>query len=96
MPYIRSCVRDVSHLHHLPAIQYETSLVRILQMTPRCTNRFPHIMCMLSEVQCDLNELENWSERWQVGFSKGKCNVMHLGYNNPKYTYNTCMSDNLN
>ena len=40
-----------------------------------------------SEVQSDLNELENWSDRWQIGFNKGKCNVMHLCYNNPKYTY---------
>ena len=29
-----------------------------------------------AEVQSDLNELENWSDRWQIGFNKGKCNVM--------------------
>ena len=24
---------------------------------------------VLSEVQSDLNELENWSDRWQIGFN---------------------------
>ena len=38
-----------------------------------------------AEVQSDLSELENWSDRWQIGFNKGKCNVMHLGCNNPKH-----------
>ena len=28
-----------------------------------------------------------WSVKWLLGFNTGKCNMMHLGKNNPKHTY---------
>ena len=49
---------------------------------------------MYAGVGVALKLLKGLSERWQIGFNKVKCNGMHLGYNNPKYTY--YMLDNLN
>ena len=37
------------------------------------------------ELQSDLNELENCSGCWEIGFNKGKRNAVHLCYNNLKY-----------
>jgi len=38
-------------------------------------------------IQRDLNRLENWSERNLMKFSKGKCQVLHLGRTNLMYLY---------
>ena len=42
-------------------------------------------------VQEDLNNLLTWSQRWQMGFNKDKCKVLHLGTTNPGWEY--CMND---
>ena len=34
--------------------------------------------------QHDLQQLEKWSERWQLRFNSNKCKVMHLGRQNPR------------
>jgi uncharacterized protein (DUF4415 family) len=39
------------------------------------------------KLQRDLEQLEKWTDDWQLKFNTAKCKVMHLGYSNPKYTY---------
>ena len=38
-----------------------------------------------NKLQLDLNNLERWSNQWQLPFTK--CKVMHFGYKNPKQVY---------
>ena len=38
-------------------------------------------------LQNDLNELMDWSVKWQLPFNIDKCKVLHLGKNNPKHKY---------
>ena len=38
-------------------------------------------------LQEDLNKLQIWSEKWQLGFNISKCKSLHIGTKNPKITY---------
>ena len=38
-------------------------------------------------LQEDIDNIYNWSKRWQLGFNLDKCHTLHLGYNNEKYRY---------
>ena len=38
-------------------------------------------------LQHDLQQLEKWSEKWQLRFNLNKCNVMHLGRQTPLPNY---------
>ena len=40
-----------------------------------------------NKLQLDLNNLENWSKRWQLPFNASKCKVMHFGHHNPRHSY---------
>ena len=38
-------------------------------------------------MQTGIDALVAWSERWMLLFNGDKCNMLHLGKNNPKYNY---------
>ncbi|KAF4788836.1 hypothetical protein TURU_156456 [Turdus rufiventris] len=38
-------------------------------------------------IQWDFDRLKSWVERNLMWFNKGKCRVLHLGKNNPKYQH---------
>ncbi|CAM4589082.1 unnamed protein product [Caretta caretta] len=40
------------------------------------------------ELQKDLTKLSDWATKWQMKFNVDKCKVMHIGKNDPNYTYN--------
>ena len=44
-------------------------------------------------LQQDLFSLQEWSSVWQVCFSTEKCNVVHLGKNNPRHKYKRIGND---
>ena len=37
--------------------------------------------------QAGLDNLQTWSEDWQMLFNVTKCKIIHMGYNNKEYTY---------
>ena len=39
------------------------------------------------QIQNDLNEVQQWSARWQLGFNVEKCKVLHVGHRNPGSDY---------
>jgi len=39
-------------------------------------------------IQHDLDELYNWSVKWQMPFNIEKCSIMHFGTKNPHFQYN--------
>jgi len=38
-------------------------------------------------LQEDLDELTEWTKKWQMSFNTKKCKVMHAGRTNPRFTY---------
>ena len=44
-----------------------------------------------SELQEDLDNLQNWASTWKMKFNADKCKVLHIGNQNPQYEYR--MSD---
>ena len=38
-------------------------------------------------LQEELNNLAQWADKWQILFNVDKCNVLHLGRNNPAREY---------
>ena len=38
-------------------------------------------------LQNDLDKIAAWSEQWQMPFNVGKCQVLHVGRQNPKFNY---------
>jgi hypothetical protein len=41
-------------------------------------------------MQSDINNLVEWTEKWLVKFNSDKCKVMHIGKTNPKWKYSVC------
>ena len=39
------------------------------------------------QLEKDLVNIYEWSEKWQLPISSEKCNILHLGKNNPKKSY---------
>ena len=40
-----------------------------------------------STLQSDMESIYAWSEKRQLPFNVGKCKILHIGKNNPKYKY---------
>jgi hypothetical protein len=40
-----------------------------------------------TQIQADLDRLQDWSNKWLLKFNAKKCAVLHLGYNNEKRKY---------
>ena len=38
-------------------------------------------------MQQDIDNLSEWSQKWQLHFNTEKCKIMHLGNNNNRETY---------
>ena len=38
-------------------------------------------------LQVDINNLSDWASPWQMQFNAGKCKVLHIGNQNPKFCY---------
>uniref|UniRef100_A0A8C8SCV0 Reverse transcriptase domain-containing protein n=1 Tax=Pelusios castaneus TaxID=367368 RepID=A0A8C8SCV0_9SAUR len=55
----------------------DTKLLKIVKTKADC-----------EELQKDLTKLSDWASKWQMKFNVDKCKVMHIGKNNPNYTYN--------
>uniref|UniRef100_A0A452HI16 Reverse transcriptase domain-containing protein n=1 Tax=Gopherus agassizii TaxID=38772 RepID=A0A452HI16_9SAUR len=55
----------------------DTKLLKIVKAKADC-----------EELQKDLTKLSDWATKWQMKFNVDKCKVMHIGKNNPNYTYN--------
>ncbi|CAM5124383.1 unnamed protein product, partial [Natator depressus] len=55
----------------------DTKLLKIVKTKADC-----------EELQKDLTKLGHWATKWQMKFNVDKCKVMHIGKNNPNYTYN--------
>ena len=43
-----------------------------------------------SDLQEDLDNLQNWESTWKMKFSADKCKVLHIGNQNPQYEYRMC------
>ena len=41
----------------------------------------------ITQLQNDLNNLVEWSRKWQLGFNEAKCKVIHLGSSNTRHNY---------
>ena len=54
------------------------------------TERFKH-----QELQTDLFNVIQWSEKWRLTFNTSKCKVMHIGTTNPnnKFAMDTLPND---
>ena len=40
-----------------------------------------------SELQADINEIDNWCKKWSMSLNSKKCKIMHYGKNNPRNKY---------
>ncbi|CAM4509126.1 unnamed protein product [Lepidochelys olivacea] len=56
----------------------DTKLLKIVKTKADCEE----------QLQKDLKKLSDWATKWQMKFNVDKCKVMHIGKNNPNYTYN--------
>ncbi len=69
----------------------------MVQMFADDTKAFTEIHSPLDQrkLQDDINSLYQWSEKWKLHFNASKCKVLHVGRNNPGYTYKMEQSDGI-
>ena len=39
-------------------------------------------------LQTAIDDMYSWTVEWMLGFNEDKCNILHLGKNNPHFNYN--------
>ena len=74
----------VYYINDLP--ECTTSNIRIFADD---TKAFSAINCIEDsfKLQKCIDSLIDWSKDWLLKFNAGKCKVLHLGKNNPRYSY---------
>ena len=60
---------------------------KIYCRVPRAKNGKPELEGAQETLQKDLDELQNWAEKWKMSFNVNKCKIMYLGYDNAKHEY---------
>ena len=68
---------------------------KIYCRVPRANSNDPKLEGANEKLQRDLQELENWANKWKMSFNVNKCKIMHLGYQNAEHEYelnNTILS----
>ena len=60
---------------------------KIYCRVPRAKNGKQELEGAQETLQKDLDELQNWAEKWKMSFNVNKCKIMYLGYDNAKHEY---------
>jgi hypothetical protein len=47
-----------------------------------------HDISSVAVLQSGLDKLNEWANEWQLSIAINKCSVLHIGNNNPQYSYN--------
>ena len=55
---------------------------------PRGNKVKPELEGAYELLQKDLDNLQEWADKWKMSFNVDKCKIMHLGYDNGKHEYN--------
>ena len=71
-------------INDLPTVV--TTLIKIFADDTKAYNRISNFKDH-EELQFTIERLVEWSNTWQLKFNGGKCKVLHIGKNNPKYNY---------
>ena len=40
-----------------------------------------------NNLQQSIDRMYDWTQTWQLHFNQSKCQILHIGSNNPKYEY---------
>ena len=78
-------------INDLPTVV--TTLIKIFADDTKAYNRITNFKDH-EELQFTIERLVEWSNTWQLKFNGGKCKVLHIGKNNPKYNY-TILEDGI-
>lgn len=46
-------------------------------------------------IQNDIDNLQKWSDKWNLYFNVSKCKVLHMGKNNPRHDYSMMVNDEM-
>ena len=61
---------------------------KIYCRVPRGNKVKPELEGAYELLQKDLDNLQEWADKWKMSFNVDKCKIMHLGYDNGKHEYN--------
>ena len=58
-----------------------------LLTTQKSSVVYPGMRIEIASIELDLDNLMDWSRKWQLKFNANKCRVMHIGAKNQKHSY---------